>query len=238
MAPRGRALAHPPPRADGLRRRPRPVAHRPLRERRGADRARLRADVRLRPGPGDVAVHRSRLLPRRGPGGRCRPAADADHRHADRVRGIPGDSKDSGEGGRLPLLRALVERARAPRRLRTGPPAPGVDRAPLAALVGPGKLPRPSLAPLPRAQRPGPQGPHLRADRRAAGRGDDVAPRDPRGRAQLGLPVHVDPRLDVRAVGALHARLQLGGQGLLLVHRRCRGPRRAAPGPVRHRRRT
>ena len=35
VAPRGRALAHPPPRADRLRRRPRPAAHGALRQRRG-----------------------------------------------------------------------------------------------------------------------------------------------------------------------------------------------------------
>ena len=50
--------------------------------------------------------------------------------------------------------------------------------------------------------------------------GDDVAARDARRRAQLGLPLLVDPRLDVRAVGPLHARLRLGGQRLLLLHRR------------------
>ena len=51
VAPRRRALATPPARADRLRRRARPAAHGPLRERRGAGDARLRAGLRLRPAP-------------------------------------------------------------------------------------------------------------------------------------------------------------------------------------------
>ena len=48
VAPRARALAHPPPRADRLRRRPRAAADDPLRERRGPGDARLRPALRLR----------------------------------------------------------------------------------------------------------------------------------------------------------------------------------------------
>ena len=43
---------------------------------------------------------------------------------------------------------------------------------------------------LPAAQRADAQGPHLRADRRDRRRRDDVAARDARRRAQLGLPLH------------------------------------------------
>ena len=69
------------------------------------------------------------------------------------------------------------------------------------------------------------QGTHLRPDRRDRGGRDDVAARDARRRAQLGLPLLVDPRLDVRALGPLHARLRLGGERLLLLRRRRRGGR-------------
>ena len=91
--------------------------------------------------------------------------------------------------------------AAPPTHLRRGLPAPGLDRAPLAALAGPRPLPRPPVARVPRAFRADAQGPHLRADRRDRRRGDDLAARDAGRRAQLGLPLQLDPRLDVRAVG-------------------------------------
>ena len=62
-------------------------------------------------------------------------------------------------------------------------------------------------------------------------------PETPGRRAQLGLPLLVDPRLDVRALGPLHARLRLGGQRLLLLRQRRRGRRAGdAPDHVRRRR--
>ena len=100
------------------------------------------------------------------------------------------------------------------------------------------RVPRPPVAQLPAAQRADAEGPDLRADRRDARRGDHLAARDARRRAQLGLPLLLDPRLHVHALGPLHARLRLGGQRLLLLHRRRRrGARRTAPDHVRHRRR-
>ena len=51
----------------------------------------------------------------------------------------------------------------------------------------------------------------LRADRRARGGADDVAARADRRRAQLGLPLHVDPRRGVLALRAAAARLHRGG---------------------------
>ena len=74
-------------------------------------------------------------------------------------------------------------------------------------------------------------------DRRADRGRDDLAAGDAAGRAQLGLPLQLDPRLDVHAVGALHARLRLGGQRLLLLHRRRRRRPRGPAGDVRARRR-
>ena len=79
--------------------------------------------------------------------------------------------------------------------------AADLDGSPLAALARPRHVPRPSLARAPRAQRPHAEGPHLRADRRAARRAHDLAARDARGRAELGLPVHLDPGLDAGPLG-------------------------------------
>ncbi len=62
--PRGRALAHPPPRPHRLRRGPRPAPNGSLRQRRGGDPARVRPGVRLRPLPGGLGVHRQRRTTR------------------------------------------------------------------------------------------------------------------------------------------------------------------------------
>ena len=115
--------------------------------------------------------------------------------------------------------------------------AAGLDRPSLAALAGPRRVPGPSMAQLPPAQRADPQGPQLRPHRRAGRRRHHLAAGDARRRAQLGLPLHVVPRRDVHAVGPLHARVRLGGQRLLLLPRR-RGGVRGGPAPdhVRHRR--
>ena len=51
----------------------------------------------------------------------------------------------------------------------------------------------------------------LRADRRAGRRADHVAAREARRRAQLGLPLHLDPRRRVLALRAAAARLHGGG---------------------------
>ena len=66
---------------------------------------------------------------------------------------------------------------------------------------------------------------------------DDVAARDAGRRAQLGLPLHVDARLDVHAAGAALARPRLGGRRVHAVRRRPRAQRgRLAADHVRHRR--
>ena len=164
--------------------------------------------------------------------------AEAHHRPAPGLRGQPGDGAPPHEGGRDRLRRAVVVRARAARRTSTEAyERLGVDRPPLAALAGPRQLPRPSVAHVPAALRADAQGPDLRAQRRAAGGGHDLAARDAAGRAQLGLPLQLDPRLDVHAVGAAVARLRVGGQRLLLLHRRRRRRRGEPPGDVRPRRR-
>ena len=101
-----------------------------------------------------------------------------------------------------------------------------------------GDLPRPPVAHPPPAHRAHAQGAVLRADRRARRRRHHVAAGDAGRRAQLGLPLLLDPRRHVHALGPLHARLRLGGQRLLLLHRRHRGGRaRGPPDHVRDRRR-
>ena len=52
------------------------------------------------------------------------------------------------------------------------------------------------------------EGAHLRADRRGRRRRDDVAARVDRRRAQLGLPLHLDPRRHAHADLAVRARLR------------------------------
>ena len=73
------------------------------------------------------------------------------------------------------------------------------------------------------------QGTHVHADGRDRGRADDVAARDPGRGAQLGLPLHVDSRLDVHAPGAALPRPRLGGRRVHAVHRRSRAQRRRRP---------
>ena len=86
--------------------------------------------------------------------------------------------------------------------------------------------PRPPLARADPALGADDQGPHLHADRRDGRRADDVAARDARRRAQLGLPLHVDARLDVHAAGAALAQPRLGGRRVHAVRRRPRAERR------------
>ena len=205
-----------------LRRRARAGPHRAVRERRGPAEPGLRAGVRLRAGTGRVELHQRRLHPGHLPGAGLRRRADPHGGEQPRLRGATGDGPHSREGGRHALLRPVVERAGPADGLRRGLPAGGVDRAPLATLARSRRVPRPSLADPPPTQRADPQGPHLRPDRGHGGGGHHLAAGDPRRRAELGLPVHVDPGRHLHALGPLHARIRLGGQRLLLLHRRLR----------------
>ncbi len=58
------------------------------------------------------------------------------------------------------------------------------------------------------------EGPHVRTDGSDRRGGHHVTAGDARWRAQLGLPLQLDPRLDVRPLGSVHARLRLGGRRL------------------------
>ena len=72
-----------------------------------------------------------------------------------------------------------------------------------------------------------PEGPHLRPHRRRLRRGDDLAPRDPRGQPELGLPLFLAPGLDLYPECPLGLRVHRrgGGVGGLAPPRRGGGPR-------------
>ena len=124
-----------------------------------------------------------------------------------RDRGRPRARPPRARGRRPALLRALVGRRRS-----TAPAdvddADRADRRDDASSGAPGsagaRIPRPPLARARAALRARAQGPHLHADRRDGRRAHDVAARDARRRAQLGLPLHVDARRDLHAAG-LHS---------------------------------
>ena len=140
--------------------------------------------------------------------------------------------------GRPCVLRALVgRRARGPAGRREGRGADRRDDPLLARVAAEGADPGPPLARADPALRAHDQGPDLHADGRDRGRTDDLAARDARRGAQLGLPLHVDPRHHVHAAGAALAEPQLGGRRVHAVHRRHRAHRgRLAADHVRNRR--
>ena len=225
VAPPERPLAHAPPHADRLRRRPRAAAHGALRQRRGAARPVVRAGVRLRrssarrweyAGDGYHDGRRARARLRRSS---CASTTDLNLGiEGPRVTAPPPDQ--GGRGARSARCRGASTRRRTTYE-------EAYERLVWTAhhwqhWLDRGDFPdHPWRADLQRS-RADAQGPDLRADRRDRRRRDDVAARDARRRAQLGLPLLLDPRLDVRALGPLHARLRLGGERLLLLRRRRR----------------
>ena len=146
---------------------------------------------------------------------------DLGHEHG--LRGPASHRPHADEGGRHAVRGAVLVRAPGSDDLRGRIRQARLDRAPLAALARPRQLPRPPVAHAPPARRAHAQGALVRAHRRARGGRDHLAAGDPGRRAQLGLPLQLDPRLDVHALGPLHARLRLGGERLLLLHRGHRG---------------
>ena len=236
-AARPRGLGH-AAHASARRRRRRPHARShgrvPRGQRRG--RARLRAGVRLRARAGDLDAAGRRSAQRRGD--RRGPELPPAHRPRARDRGEPDPGAARPRRGRAGVLRALVgcgsgrtgERGRGRRADRRDHPL-------LASLARPRPDPRPSLPRPDPALRARDQGAHLHADRRDRRRAHDLAAGDPGRRAQLGLPLHLDPRHDLHAPGAAHAEPDLGGRRVHGLRRRRRADRgRIAPDHVRDRR--
>ena len=95
----------------------------------------------------------------------------------------------------------------------------------LAALAGRRSPPRPPLAGPDPALGARDQGPHIHADGRDRRGRHDLAARDARRRAQLGLPVHLDPRLDLHPAGAPFPQPGLGGRRVHAVRGRPRAER-------------
>ena len=92
-------------------------------------------------------------------------AADAHHRPAHRLRGRARPRAHDPARRRHRVHRAVVERPRRPRDLRRRLPPPRLHRRLLARVAQPRRVPRPSVAHLPAAQRADAQGADLRADR-------------------------------------------------------------------------
>ena len=229
----GLVRRHRRPHGRRLPARPDRAAPPPSRRRRGRERA--GPDDRVRPGRGrrrDGLPARLRLrrdprrldargrrdgrhglLRGRQPGAERRPQPG---RHRLR-RPRPAPPPRRREALQRPLLGTRPDPARLGRGLRET--ARANDRL-LAALARDRKLPRPSLARLPAALRPGAEGAHLRADRRADRRAHHLTARDARRGAQLGLPLRLDPRLDLRPLVHAHPRLRLRGHRLHGLHGR------------------
>ena len=166
---------------------------------------------------------------------RHRPAAK---RHPCGHRGRLGPGAARAQAGRAGLLLALLGGgARLPRRRRRSQRADRGDDSLLAGVARPGAASRPPLARADPALGPGDQGPHLHADGRDRGGADHVPARDPWRRAQLGLPLHLDARLDLHPAGAALPQPRLGGRRVHAVRRRSGGQRgRRAADHVRDRR--
>ena len=94
------------------------------------------------------------------------------------------------------------------------------DRRVLAAVDQYRQLPRPPVAGLSATQRTHPERLDVFAHRRALGCQHHLASRNATGRTELGLPLCLGARLDVRAVGAVHPGARPRSRRLLLVHRR------------------
>ncbi len=224
------------------RRRRRPPGHRArvrplaaadddLHRRRGRDGDGVPAALRLRRrgARAGAAASWAKRSPRADDGTELRLTSDMELTLDDgAVRGTREPAR-----GRDRLLRPDLGRRR-PRRPAQRPGGAGaarLDRRVLARLAARRQLPRPPLADPPAALGARPQGPHLHPDRGDRRRPDHLAAGDAGRRTQLGLPLQLDPRLDLQPLGPAHARLRPGGARLHALHRR-RLPR--PPGPADH----
>ncbi len=202
-----------------------------------AGRVDLRAGVRLRARHRRLGGDRRRLP--RSRRDRRHDDSPPHERHVARDRGQPCAGTPHARGRRDALLRALLGEGAARAEQRRGGDGDARPHVALLARLGRRRaLPRPSLAHLPAALSARAEGAHVRADRRDGRCAHDLAAGDARRRAQLGLPLHLDARRDLHAVGPARARARLGGRRLHAVRRRRRSQRRRlAADHVRDRRR-
>ena len=167
VAPRGRALAHPPPLAHRLRRRPRPAAHDALRQRLGRDATwtasrcsttAARASTWEYTGDG----YHQAVAARRGPG----PRADADHRPAARLRGRARRARTTMRDGDIAFVALSWSEHGGPDDATTRPTSASCGTADYwHEWLSRGEFPDHPWRTLPAAQRADAQGPDLRADR-------------------------------------------------------------------------
>ena len=180
----------------------------------------------------------SRRPPHRRRRGRGRDDAPV-HRHGDRDRGRPRARAPRAARGREAYCSlSWAEELASPASDEEARGADGRDHPLLAGRGWDGaRLPDHQVPRADPALDPGDQGPDVHADRRDRRRGDDLAARDARRRAQLGLPLHLDARRDVHPAGAALAQPRLGGRGVHAVRGRPRAqPRRRDADHVRDRR--
>ena len=189
---------------------------------------------------GHVGLRRGRLRDHDGPPAGRRPGAHPDARASASARPAPAATGARRSTRARRAFVALSWSGGQPDEPGRGAGAARRHRQLLAGLALQRHLPRPPVAQLHGAQRADAQGPELRTHRRHHGGVDDLAARDARRGAQLGLPLHLDPRLVVHAALALPARVRLGGARVLRLRARGGGAREPAnfeaPDHVRHRR--
>ena len=228
-----RAVADPPPHAHGLGRRAHPVAHRALRQRgRGAG-DELRTGLRLPPRGSDLGVLGGRL--RRGhrpreQESRGAPDTAADDQSAHRPGGSRSAGQDPAQRGRQRVRRPELVGSSGTADLRRSRRQDVEDQRVVAPVDQHRRLPRPPVAVVSATERADVEGADVFTDRCPARGEHHVTAGNPSGRTQLGLPLRVDSRLDLRAVGSVHVGPRPRGRRLLLVHRRRLRARTTASG--------
>ena len=187
----------------------------------GRARNRLRAGLRLWTRTRRLDDERRRPPLRRGERGRAdlSPGVRSRTRHRGRARA----RAPRPPGGRKGVLRPLMGRGAGRARRQQGGRGAGRSHDPLLArLAEQGANPRPPPARSDPALGAHDQGPDVYAHRGNRRRAHDVPAGDARRRAQLGLPLHLDPRHDLHPAGAPLPQPQLGSRR---VHGVRRGPR-------------